>query len=218
MSSGRRGYRPLENGAAKNCATSVSKHRAASEPQSRSGSLARFLRESGTCVIIRRMASRPVMKKLKADIDKAGGEQFIFDQIVAGVPVRKIMEPFGVTRGMFYWWLRDGGEERAEGYRLAKEASAETHAEIAGLVLDDLAEKRDFSNAEVSLAGKRSDYHRYLARIRDREQFGDSDTAASLSINLSIGDAHLQALRELGKVSRPAEPKLIPTVSEEAAE
>ena len=163
------------------------------------------------------MASRPKLKELCAAIEDDGGEQHIFDQVVAGTKIREIMEPYGITRGMFYWWVKDGGEERAEGYRLAKEFSAEAHAEMAGTILEELAvdddgRRRSFDSADVSLAGKRSDYHRWLARVRDRTQFGeDKGAAVNLNLNLSLQDAHLGALKELGRMTRlQPSPEVIP--------
>ena len=147
------------------------------------------------------MASRPIMARLIAAIKKDGGERYIFDQVIEGIPIKHIMAPYNVTRGMFYWWLQDGGQSRKDTYEIAKSASAEAHVELAGEILEDLVDGCDLTNQQVSLAGKRSDYHRYLARIRDREQFGEKESTA-VQINLSIGDSHLAALKELGRMSR----------------
>jgi len=155
------------------------------------------------------MASRPILARLVKRIIADGGEEYIFNQVIAGTSIAKIMRPYDVTRGMFYWWLKDGGDERADLYREAKTISAEAHADLAGSVFEDITmnedgTRRSFDNADVSLAKARSDYHRFLARVRDRDQFGEAaENAVVINMNL-VGDSHLNALRELGRMKRPA--------------
>lgn len=148
-----------------------------------------------------RVASFPVRRRVYAAIDKAGGEDYIFQQVIDGKPIRKIMDEFDVSRGMFYRWLKeDKTGDREAAYEAAKKISAETHAEMEGLLLEEAAAKGHLiTPGEVGLLRLRADYHRYLARIRDREQF--SEKQGDINLNMNFGDTHLQALRELGRAT-----------------
>jgi hypothetical protein len=148
------------------------------------------------------MAGRPVFEKLCRDIatdaEQAGvtQEELLFARMLSGESPRKLMARYGVSRDMFYLWLgRDTSGERRRLYDEAKVLSADGHADLAGDVLEALADKGIPLSSEVQLASARSNYHRWLAECRDRVQFGKAQTA---TMQINIGSLHLDALRAAG--------------------
>jgi hypothetical protein len=167
------------------------------------------------------MPGQPKMRKLTKYIEDRGGDQWIMDRIAAGESVGKICKSIilpgdsqPISRPFLYTW-RNKRDERRVGWQLAMQVSADAHAEMAGDILDDLAEELDPSSAQVSLAKSRSEYKRWLARVRDRDKYGEEKQQA-LNVNiLTAGDLHIDGLRRLG--ARP-EPEAIETVEVELLE
>lgn len=123
------------------------------------------------------------------------GEVYFFGRVAAGSKMGEIADDFGVSRPWLYTWMKSDGrrEIREAAYQDAKRAAADYHAEEAGNVLDQVG--TDPSTAEVSLAGKRSEYHRWLATVLDRETYGPKGEQVNVSLNL--GELHIQALQEV---------------------
>jgi hypothetical protein len=160
------------------------------------------------------------MAALEAAIAEAGGEDAVFERLADGERVRDIMRSFGWSRPFFYQWLDHGAankERRRAKYALAKRASAEAYAEDAGAILDDLAEQPvgEITPALVALSGKRADYRKWVAGMRNPEEFGDK--AAGLTVN--IGTLHLDALRQVGSMTRvqPVEDAILLEPGDDAA-
>lgn len=153
------------------------------------------------------MPGRPILKKLLRDIDKAGGDEHIFDQIIAGKTIGAIMAEFEVSRQMFYDWLRAGGDGRKKAYNDAKILSSHALAEEGMEILDRLADPdgdgtgrvTPLETSEVTLARARADYRRYLAAVRNRGEYG-KDQEAAVQVNVNVGDLHLDALRHHGSL------------------
>lgn len=122
------------------------------------------------------------------------GEVYFFGRVASGAKMGEIAEEFGVSRPWLYTWMKlDGRREvRERAYRAAQEAAADFHAEAAGDVLELGA---DPSTAEVSLAGKKSEYHRWLATVLDRERYGPK--GQEVNVSLDLGQLHIQALQEV---------------------
>jgi hypothetical protein len=120
------------------------------------------------------------------------GEEYILNRVVAGVPPRTIMQAFGLSREMFYSWIRAGGPERRRLYDEARRLAADAHADLAGEVLEELAERGVVTSPEVQLANSRSAYLRWLAEVRNRDVYGTKPTGA---IQINVGSLHLDALR-----------------------
>ena len=139
-----------------------------------------------------------MLAKLERDVEAAGGDEAVFARIEAGERVGAIMRSYGLSRGMFYRWVKVGGDARRARYQEARRYSADALAEDGREILDRLAKAaktRDVSNAEVSLANSRANYRKYLASVYDREQYGERP---GVQVNIGIRDLHLDALRTLG--------------------
>ena len=145
------------------------------------------------------MPGRQRLQALGARIEGQGGEAVIFDRIADGETITAICRTYSVSRRMIYNWIHAGGEDREHGWKLAKELSAEAHAEKAGEVLEDVA-GGIITTADVSLAGKRSAYHQWLAGKRNRKEFGEDAGKVNVQVNV-LADLHLDALRKAGSMS-----------------
>lgn len=132
---------------------------------------------------------------LEGHEDLTPGEVYFFGRIAAGAKMGDLAEEFGVSRPWLYTWLKVKARRqvRQAAYEDAKRAAADYHAEEAGSVLDEVRE--DPTSAEVSLAGKKSDHHRWLATVLDRETYGPK--GQEVNVNLDLGQLHIQALEEV---------------------
>ena len=153
------------------------------------------------------MPGRQRLQALGARIEGQGGEAVIFDRIADGETITAICRTYSVSRRMIYNWIHAGGEDREHGWKLAKELSAEAHAEKAGEVLEDVA-GGIITTADVSLAGKRSAYHQWLAGKRNRKEFGEDAGKVNVQVNV-LADLHLDALRKAGSMTSPQSPEVI---------
>jgi hypothetical protein len=130
-------------------------------------------------------------------------ERYILDQLASGVSVGKVAAGIvlprhgPISRPFLYQWRDKGGPERKEAWRLAMKASGEAHAELAGDVLD-LPD--GFQREELGAAKAKSEYHRWMAGLRDKSLVEPQQAAVNL--NLSLGSLHLDALRQAGSMDR----------------
>lgn len=145
------------------------------------------------------MAGRPKLQALKKQIESLGGDGWIVDRIADGDKISDIAKDLGVSRQLIYRWA-DASPERKELVHAALRASSHSLAEDAGSVLDDMAKKTDLSSAEVALASHRAQYRKWLAGVRNKEDYGDK---AAPTVQISVGSLHLDALRVAG-----ADPKI----------
>lgn len=127
--------------------------------------------------------------------DLLPGEVYFFGRIAAGAQMGEVAEEFGVSRPWLYTWMKSDGRRsiRERAYQDAKRAAADYHAERGLGVLEDLDDEA--TTAQVSLAGKKSEYHRWLATVLDRESYGPK--GQEVNVTLDLGQLHIQALTEV---------------------
>lgn len=150
------------------------------------------------------MAGRPLLRKLSREIAERGGDSVIMEKIRDGQTMGSIAAEFGVSRPMIYQWIHKGGEEREKAWELAKKLSGESLVEDGMRILDDLAEEDRVmppETSEVTLAKARSEYRRWLASVRNRDEFGKKGGDVNVQVNLH--DMHLDALRNKGRMAIP---------------
>jgi len=140
------------------------------------------------------MAGRPKLQALGKKIESLGGEGWILDRIADGEKIATIAKELEVSRQLVYRWA-DATPERKDLVQAALRASAHSLAEDAGTVLDDLANSHELSSADVALASHRAQYRKWLAGIRNKEDYGDK---AAATVQISVGSLHLDALRIAG--------------------
>lgn len=126
-------------------------------------------------------------------------EDYFFDLIADARGIGWIANRFGVTRSTIYEWLGTSPhlKERLE---LTRKDAAQRHAEKAGEVYDEVDPEAPTS-AQVQLANSKSNWHRWMATVLDRDTFGERPQVA---VNLSIGELHLDALRAAAQRRREA--------------
>lgn len=151
------------------------------------------------------MAGRPFLQMVEDRIERMGGEdEVVFERIAEGVPIREVVADLGCSRSFLYRWRDAKGhkERRRAKWEAAVKASAHALAEDSAVPLEELARNSEgLTNAEVSLAKARSEYRRWLASVRDRDTYGEAKQEA-VQVNLSIGQLHLDALRQRGSMHR----------------
>lgn len=151
------------------------------------------------------MSGRVMLRKLSETIAAEGGDDVIFDQIRAGLPMRKIAEPYDVSRQMIYAWIHDGGEERERAWEAAKADSAHALVDEALDILDgeDMEPWEELTAAKVSQANHRANFRKWLASKRNEEYADKPDS--EVNINVDLGLAHLEALKRHGSMPRHEE-------------
>lgn len=143
------------------------------------------------------MSGRPELAALAKRIELAGGEDYIFGLIEDGQTPKAIMALFGLSRTYFYRWINLDRERRTGLLKSARAVASMGHAEDAGAVLDELV-GGPITPADVSLANSRSNYKRWLAEVYERGTIERREGTAELVLN--IGNLHLTALKEAGRV------------------
>ena len=144
------------------------------------------------------MASNPVMRKLETFVKAIGGDEWIFDMLAEGLPVKRIaartdLPGHGpVSRSYLYRW-RDKSPERVAAWAKAIRDGAHALAEDAGDYMDKLDE--DPTSAQVAKAKGQYEHRKWLAAKRNKEAYGDGP--AVLVNVLGAGELHLDALRQL---------------------
>jgi predicted DNA-binding protein YlxM (UPF0122 family) len=140
------------------------------------------------------VAGRPVLNALAVKIEEAGGDEVILGRIAAGDYLTTIAEDWGVSRQVVYDWIRSN-EDRKKAYEHAKSLSADGLVERAA---EDLEEASVVSAQSFAKDKARSEFKKWLASKRDREQYGE--TPPQTNVNLNLGMVHLQALRHGARV------------------
>ncbi len=157
------------------------------------------------------------MRRISRKIEELGGDDWVFDQIASGVPMRVIAEPLGCDRAQIYRWrdLEPHREERRRRWKEARVQSSDAYLEDGEEILTDLASANVTPLAsEVTLAVARAKYKSEMAKIFNPDYGSNGPT-----VNVNVGTLHLDALRQLGghpKKALPAE--TIPEAEWEEAE
>lgn len=143
------------------------------------------------------MAGRPFLNEIAQKIEQLGGDDWVFDQIADGVPMRRIAEQLGCSRPLLYQWrdLEPHREGRQRRWKEARALSAIGTLEDGAEILDDLAEEGVVTPAQVTLANSRANYRMAMAKIADPSL---DPKKADVEVNLSVGELHLDALRKHG--------------------
>jgi hypothetical protein len=149
------------------------------------------------------VGGRPVLNALAAQIEEAGGDEVILERIAAGEFLTTIAQDWSVSRQLLYSWIRLR-EDRTEAYKVAKRLGADGLVEAAA---DDLENASVASSQHFARDKAKSEFKKWLATKRDREQYGE--TPPQTNVNLNLGLVHLQALREGARVEQPEELEIL---------
>lgn len=147
------------------------------------------------------MAGRPVLRKMRQDIERAGGIGYICTLIADGYTMKRIGQRFGVSRQLIYHYINED-EERRRRFDEARAASADT-------LIDDTLEDLEAplppgaGSAEVALRNSRANFKKWLAGIRN--DLYSPKTGEGVNVNVNLGTQHLDALMKRGVSKLEAE-------------
>lgn len=133
------------------------------------------------------MASRPILRKLIADIDAAGGEAALYERIADGDSVLTISRDFGISRSFLSNHLNRSPEHKANMRR-----ARETRADFLGDEINEIADTATPLTANV--AKLRIDTRRFIAGRLNPDTW--SEKQAPL-IQINANSLHLDALRKV---------------------
>lgn len=134
------------------------------------------------------------MAALCGEIERQGGDDVILDRIAAGDKVTQIAKDYGVSHTMLWRWAKQNPERKAA-YDEARRLSADALVDKAQ---GGLEECEADNSAQVSLANSKANFYRWLAGVRDRDQYGEAQQKQVVN----IAELHLNALRAYGGPSQ----------------
>jgi transcriptional regulator with XRE-family HTH domain len=137
------------------------------------------------------MASKHITRIAHTQIEKAGGEDYVFSRVGNGETLTAIAKDLGVSRPLLSEWVNSA--PRRDGYTLAKRLAASALAE-QGLNIVDAAS----DPTEVPAAKLQSDYRRWMASRLSSEWAEQRSPAIAIQIN----GLHLDALRQRSLMNR----------------
>ena len=137
------------------------------------------------------MTGRPKLAVCARKIASLGGEEWVLDQIRAGTTRTAIARDLGVTRGLFYTWVKSvkGFVDRM---KEADIIGAEAVFDHSTEVLEELAGQTDLMPVDVQLARARSDNAMKRAAALDPDRFSPKKEAATL--NITMDKVYLEGL------------------------
>lgn len=131
------------------------------------------------------MAGRPKRRTDVATIE-AQGIDAVCALVAEGKSIRDIADQFGVSKDVVWRFVNRADNSAA--YDMAQRQKAHMLAEEVVTLADDA--KPD----EHQITKLKMDGRKWLASKLDRDRFGD---APMMSVNISLTDAHLDALRTI---------------------
>lgn len=144
------------------------------------------------------MTGTPIGQAFSAKISELGGDDWFFGEVADGRKMQQIADMVGCSRQWLYIWLKAPG--RKERFKEAQRAAAPLVHEDAGRIADALQNlpTEELTPARVQVAKLRIEHEYARAKVLDPETFGDK---AGLTVNIDIGQLHLDALRAKGSMT-----------------
>lgn len=143
------------------------------------------------------MAGQPIYRAFKARMADPEMEAVVIERIAAGDYITHIARDLGVSYHTLRKWFKED-PERLAAVTDAKEASADVHAE-KGLKVLEAADPGEPGG--VRKAAKIAEYRKYLAKVRNRAEYGDGPEVA---VAIGMGESFVAALRSDGRMSTVA--------------
>lgn len=145
------------------------------------------------------MAGQKIIRAHMRLLDDVG-EQEIFDKITEGYTTKQIYSTYKIGSRGFYKWLRSV-EGRNDRYQEARQRAADFYADEILSIADS-----DMSPAEANIAKLRIDSRKWWASRVRPERWGDKKPP---SLQITLGDMHLDALKEMSVIEHEDDPELI---------
>jgi hypothetical protein len=132
------------------------------------------------------MAGRPKLRSLKVRIIETGGYESLLDKIASGTSMRRLAEEYQTSPSQLAFLLKK--PEWNDKFMTAK-------AIAAGVQVEDAFEGvKKAIPEDVNVKRLQFEAAMKLASVFDRATFGEQKQ--QVQVNLSIGDLHLQALKQ----------------------
>lgn len=144
------------------------------------------------------MASAPIARKMRADIQAAGGvETAVFDRLRDGETLTAVARTYGVGRSLLWKYLKKEPARYAK-YQQAQRDSAAGMVDKGWDLLDNAAicAKTAANTAHVQAIRNQAEYLKWQAGVMDRTTYGTPDKQPQVTI--SIEHLHLAALQASG--------------------
>jgi hypothetical protein len=138
------------------------------------------------------MAGTPIKRALFAKIEQHGGIEFVCAHIAEGMTIGRLAEYLECSRPLLSLWINQT-EERKEAVLRARKLKAEKLAEDALEIADSVDET---TIGGVNKARLQVETRKWMASKLDPDGYGEAKAA---QVNISIGDLHLQALKQANK-------------------
>ena len=133
------------------------------------------------------MPGRPIIRAQIKSLEERG-EEAVFNMIAGGMTVVNTMKECQVGRRAFYRWLEEG-EGRHDRYMQARKLWADALAEECLEIADGTMDAHDATVRKL-----RIDTRKWLAGNVNPDQWREKRDPL---VNITLGDQHLAALREL---------------------
>jgi AraC-like DNA-binding protein len=139
------------------------------------------------------MAGRALKKRLLAEIEERGGPEYVRDYIAAGGTILDLANELGCSRTYLSRHLNAN-----EAYRPmideARREQADTLAEEALQIADELADTDGLTREHIAVAKERIDVRKWLATVNHPDRY--QQNKAGPTITLNINQLHLDALKK----------------------
>ena len=135
------------------------------------------------------MAGKTITTMAHAAIRKAGGEDFIFDQVASGRSLKDIAAELGISRPILSTWCN--APARRDSYRQARQAAADALVEEGLAIADGVCDPSEVPGAKL-----RADFRRWMAARMNSESWSEQRGAL---VNVDLGQMHLDALRQANR-------------------
>lgn len=135
------------------------------------------------------MAGRPKLRSLKLRIIETGGYEALLDRIASGTTLRELSNIYATSPQQLSLLLNK--PEWKDKFDEAKRVAANVRVE------DAFAGVQKAMPEDVNVKRLQFEAAMKLATVFDRPTFGEQKQ--SVQVNLSIGDLHLQALKQVNQ-------------------
>lgn len=152
------------------------------------------------------MPGYPLRTRFEAHVESLGGDEVVFDQIAGGATMEEVAASFRgfiedrpdfPSRQWMYTWIHAGGEEREEAWKEAKEIAAHALVDEAGEILENDG-KAPVTSAEMQWLKQRANHAKWKAERFNPGEYGEEKQG--VEVNLDVGNLHLDALRQAGRM------------------
>jgi len=136
------------------------------------------------------MAGQPLKRAMIETIEKAGGVDWIAEQIANGDTVTSLARSMDVSRNIMYKWLHSE-PDRSATVKAARKVAAERLADEAM----ELADNVDVDTSSIAKVREQISVRKWRAAAFDPDVWATNKNQTNVQVN--VGAQHLDALRRV---------------------